>query len=98
MPQWGNTDDANSAPVYLDKDAANPDANTNVYFVDTTEAGVAANRSNGLKTPGWTLYEEYGSGRKRVEVLVPMKRTAGDAGDLGVTGNTATEDTVVVDS
>jgi hypothetical protein len=30
-------------------------------------------RLDGIKTPGWTLYEEYGTGRKRVEVLVAMK-------------------------
>jgi len=28
----------------------------NIYFVDTTEAGVAANRAKGLQTPGWVDY------------------------------------------
>tara|TARA_B110000483_G_scaffold13034_1_gene14827 strand:+ start:1707 stop:2561 length:855 start_codon:yes stop_codon:yes gene_type:complete len=27
-----------------------------IYFVDTTEAGVAANRAKGLQTPGWVEY------------------------------------------
>lgn len=74
----------------------------NVFFVDTTEAGVAANRANGLRTPGWNVYETRtitgGATRRRVECLVPMKVTAGDAGDLGVTGNTTIEDATVADS
>lgn len=36
----------------------------------------ANTRADGIKTPGWTLYEEYGSGRKRVETLVAMKSTS----------------------
>jgi hypothetical protein len=35
----------------------------------------ANTRADGIKTPGWTLYEEYGTGRKRVETLVAMKTT-----------------------
>jgi len=27
-----------------------------IYFVDTTEAGIAANRAKGLQTPGWVEY------------------------------------------
>jgi hypothetical protein len=34
-----------------------------------------ASRALGIKTPGWTLYKEYGTGRRRVETLVAMKRT-----------------------
>ena len=63
-----------------------------------TEAGVTANRDNGIKTPGWILYKEYGNGRKFVETLVPMKVAAVDAGDLGISGNTDIEDTTVADS
>jgi len=77
-----------------------------VFFIDIDEAAVPANRAKGLNTPGWVKYEEYGAGRKRVEVLVAMKRTAGaptpttegGAGDDGLTGNTAIEDTTVADS
>jgi hypothetical protein len=101
MAQWGKTDDANSAPVYLPDSEAN-----NVFFVDVEEAAVAENREKGLKTPGWNIYEERtvsdGSGgtvtRRRVEPLVPMKVAAADAGDLGPTGNTTVEDTTVADS
>lgn len=77
-----------------------------IFFVDVDEAAVAGNRAKGLNTPGWVKYEEYGNGRKRVEVLVAMKRKAGagtatvegGAGDDGVTGDTAVEDLTVADS
>ena len=99
MALWGKTDTANSAPQFLSTDA---NANRNIdkdnaFFVDTTEAGVAGNRAKGLKTPGWNLYKEYGTGRKYVETLVPMKVTAVAAGDAGVANNTATEDATVAD-
>ena len=47
----------------------------NIVYVETSEIN-ANTRADGIKTPGWTLYEEYGSGRKRVEVLVAMKSTS----------------------
>lgn len=102
MPLWGDTDDANSAPKYLAKDAADADAANTVYFVDTDEAQVANNIAIGLNTPGWNLYSTYTTNggsvtRRKVEPLVAMKRTAAQAGDLGITGNTAVEDTVVED-
>ena len=93
MALWGDTDTANDAPKYLTATELN-----NTFFVDTVEAAVAANRQNGLKTTGWNLYEEYGSGRIRVEPLVAMRRTDVQAGDAGVSGNTAVEDTTVADS
>lgn len=92
MALWGDSDTAADAPKYLTTAEKN-----NTYFVDVEEAGVAANRANGLKTTGWNKYEEYGSGRKRVETLVAMRRTAAQAGDVGTQGNTAIEDTVVAD-
>lgn len=100
MALWGKTDTLASAPKFLSNAA---DANRNIdidnaFFVDTTEAAVTANRANGIKTPGWMLYKEYGNGRKYVETLVPMKVTAVAAGDAGVTGNTAIEDDTVADS
>lgn len=99
MALWGKTDTLADAPKYLTDEAGvsrNVDID-NAFFVDTTEAGVAGNRAKGIKTPGWMLYKEYGSGRKYVETLVPMKVTAGAAGDAGVTNNTATEDATVAD-
>jgi len=78
------------------------DDHSTVLFVDTTEATIAGNRDKGIKTPGWNSYRTYttGDGRTRhiVEPLVAMKRTAVDAGDAGVTGNTADEDAFVADS
>jgi len=100
MALWGKTDALASVPKWLEDDVNNTNASNdrdNAVFIDTTEAGVAANRAKGLKTPGWNLYSNAG-GRHRSECLVAMKVSAGDAGDLGVTGNTAVEDTIAADS
>lgn len=74
----------------------------NAFFVDTTEATIESNRDSGLRTPGWNLFTTYtdanGATRRRVESLVVMKVSASDAGDDGVSGNTAIEDTTVADS
>ena len=90
-----------------------PDENSEtgtVVFVDVVEAGIASNVAKGLKNPGWNTYRTYttGDGRTRhiVENLVAMKRVAGtatatvagNAGDDGITGNTADEDAVVADA
>lgn len=73
-----------------------------LYFIDTTEAAVDANRDKGLKTGGWNLFETYtdanSATRYKVEPLVAMRRTAAQAGDDGLTGNTDIEDTTVPDS
>lgn len=98
MSLWGKTDEVDSAPKYLSSDAMPSADLDNAYFVDTTEAGVASNRAKGIVTPGWNLIQDIGNGRLRVETLVAMKVSAGDAGDAGVTGNTDIEDTVVADS
>lgn len=100
MALWGKTDALASAPKFLSTET---DANRNIdkdnaFFVDTTEAAVAGNRAKGIKTPGWILYKEYGTGRKYVETLVPMRVTAVAAGDLGVSSNTEIEDSTVADS
>lgn len=93
MPLWGETDEANSVPKYLtDAEKAK------TFFVDTDEAGVANNRVKGLKTGGWNHYEEYGSGRVRVEPLVAMAKTAAEAGDDGYAANTEVEDATVEDA
>jgi hypothetical protein len=99
MGSWGKTDTLADAPKWLETDANNTNTSNdkdNAVFIDVEEAGVAANRAKGLKTPGWNLYSNAG-GRHRSEVLVAMKVAAADAGDLGVTGNTAVEDTIAVD-
>lgn len=100
MSLWGKRDRLEDAPKFLSSDE---NANRNIdidnaFLVDTTEAGVESNRDKGIKTPGWILYKEYGNGRKYVETLVPMKVNAADAGDVGVSGNTAIEDDTVADS
>ena len=99
MALWGKTDALVSVPKWLETDANNTNASNdadNAVFVDVEEAGVAANRAKGLKTPGWNLYSNAG-GRHRSEVLIAMKVFAADAGDAGVTGNTSIEDTIVED-
>ena len=100
MALWGKTDALASVPKWLEDDANNTNASNdrdNAVFIDTTEAGVAANRAKGLKTPGWNLHITAG-GRTRTECLVAMKVSASDAGDAGVTGNTAVEDEIAADS
>lgn len=59
-------------PKYLSVE----DATQHATYVTVAEAQDANNRVLGVKTPGWTIYEEYGSGRKRVETLVAMKSTS----------------------
>jgi len=55
-----------------------------VVGVDVTEARLAANRANGIKTPGWVRINNT-AGRKRVETLVAMRSmsqaVASDAND-----------------
>jgi hypothetical protein len=51
-------------------------ATTEATLVTVSEAQDANNRVLGVKTPGWTLYKEYGNGRRRVETLVAMKQTS----------------------
>jgi len=102
MAQWGKTDTLNDSPTEL----VNGDDANNLFFVDTEESKVSANRAKGLKTPGWNIYEErtaldeFGNSvtRRRVESLVPMDVAAADAGDLGITGNTLDEDGTVADA
>lgn len=97
MALWGKTDAAASVPKYLSE--ADQDK---TYFVDITEASVAANKAKGLGTAGWNLYSTYedsdGATRHRAENLVSMKVTAVSAGDLGVSANTTIEDATVADS
>ena len=100
MALWGKTDAAVSVPKWLETAVGNTNKSNdedNAVFVDLTEAGVASNRAKGLTGPGWWLYHTAG-GRHHAECLVPMKVTAVAAGDLGVTGNTAVEDTIVADA
>lgn len=48
-------------------------------YVTVAEAQDANNRIDGIKTPGWVLYDEFvnedGDTRRRVETLVAMKQT-----------------------
>jgi hypothetical protein len=68
---------------------------SDVFFVDATEAGVAANRAKGITGPGWwriVSYTDSGSvSRNKVECLIPLYATAANAGD-------ASDDSVVADA
>ena len=100
MGSWAKLDNAASAPKWLSADANNPNKSNdkdNAIFVSDEEAGVASNRAKGITGPGWWLYHTDG-GRHHAECLVPMKVAAVDAGDLGITGDTAVEDAIVADS
>jgi hypothetical protein len=59
-------------PKYLTTDQAIDEA----VYITVADAQDSDNREIGIKTPGWTLYKEYGNGRRRVETLVAMKQTS----------------------
>lgn len=67
---------------------------SNLYFVDTTEIGVAANRAKGFKSPGWWTYDTYTAAgsvtRNKAVCLVELSVDAATSGDA--------EDTVLADS
>ena len=54
-------------------------------FVDTTEDGIASNKTRGISGPGWWLYRTYqtynGTAKHKAECLVPMKVAVGTSGD-----------------
>lgn len=80
MALWGKTDATGSIPKYLsDADKAK------AFFIDETEAAVAANKAKGLGTGGWNLYSTYtdntGATRHRAENLVAMGVSNAEAGD-----------------
>ena len=83
MALWGKVDQANNKPKFL---TATEKSNT--YGVDVTEAAVLANRSKGVKTPGWVKYTTYttalGQVRHRAETLVAFSSMTGDATDDSV--------------
>lgn len=64
-----------------------------VFFVDSNEATVAANKAKGITGAGWWLYRTYTDAqsvtRHKAECLVSMAALAADAGDA--------EDSVTVD-
>lgn len=64
-----------------------------VFFVDSNEASVAANKAKGITGAGWWLYRTYSDAqevtRHKAECLVAIASVAADAGDA--------EDTVTVD-
>ena len=56
-----------------------------LIFVDTTEDGIASNKTRGISGPGWWQYRTYqthnGDTRHKAECLVPLKVAAGTSGD-----------------
>lgn len=72
---------------------------SDIYFVDTTEVGVAANKAKGFTSPGWWKYSTYtdslGNTRHRAECLAELSVAVGTSGDTGVDGS---DDSVVADS
>jgi len=82
--------------VYWDSNAAiGKAALEQVYFVDQTEASVAANKAIGINGAGWWRIKTYTDAqsvtRYKTELLVAMHVTAAVAGD-------ASDDSVVADS
>lgn len=82
--------------VYWDSNAPRKEAALDqVYFVDQTEAQVAANKAIGINGAGWWRIKTYTDAqsvtRYKTELLVAMTVTAAVAGD-------AADDSVVADS
>lgn len=77
MPLWGKTDTTADAPKYLSdsEDAPFGQKKSSVTLIDLTEAQEAP----GVRTPGWTVYEERANGRVHIETLVAMRVSAADA-------------------
>ena len=57
-----------------------------LVFVDTTEDGIASNKSRGIDGPGWWLYRTYntaqGTTRHKAEKLAALRVAAGTSGDM----------------
>lgn len=83
MALWGNQDQADNKPKYLN--AADKAATVGV---DVAEATTPANINKGINTPGWVKYSTYtdgnGNTRNKSEVLVAMSSMTGDAADDAV--------------
>jgi hypothetical protein len=83
MSLWGKTDAVGSRPKWID--LTNYPANTQLVFVDLTEAQAASNRAKGIDGPGWWLHREYtdsdGQIRYKSELVVTLQETAANAGD-----------------
>ena len=69
-------------------------SNYQLVFVDTTEDGIASNKTRGIDGPGWWLYRTYqthnGTERHKAEKLASLRVAAGTSGD-------AADETVVAD-
>lgn len=67
----------------------------NLYFVDSTEISVAANKARGFSAPGWWTYDSYtdadGNTRNKATCLVELSVDAATSGD-------ASDDAVLADS
>ena len=65
-----------------------------LVFVDTTEDGIASNKSRGIDGPGWWLYRTYntaqGTTRHKAEKLAALRVAVGTSGDMA-------DETVVAD-
>ena len=57
-----------------------------LVFVDTTEDGIASNKSRGIDGPGWWLYRTYttaaGDTRHKAEKLAALRVAVGTSGDV----------------
>ena len=69
-------------------------SNYQLVFVDTTEDGIASNKTRGIDGRGWWLYRTYqthnGTERHKAEKLASLRVAAGTSGD-------AADETVVAD-
>lgn len=95
MSLWGKTDSSASIPKHLNEDNL-----AQTIFVDLTEAGTAATKLKGITGPGWWKYFSYsdsaGNIRHKAELLVPLKASAGTAGDSGTDAGIDVTDSFVI--
>ena len=74
---------------------------SDVYFADSTECQIAANRARGFHVPGWYRYSTGTRGgvtRHDVELLCAVSVGGSAVGSTGDTGLDGADDTVLADS
>ena len=93
MALWSNTDAENSKPKFLSTAEKALTAGVSVE-----EAGVAANKAQGVAHSGWVRNQTYtdaqGATRNKTEVLVAMGSMLQAGGDLDADDTTIGEDPV----
>ncbi|AGH06858.1 hypothetical protein Fa020709_179 [Synechococcus phage S-RIM2] len=96
MSLYGRVDsEANQTQVGLTRGNGSGSATETIVFVDETEAGLAANKSRGITSPGWWAYRTYtdaaGNTRHKAEHLMVLTNPEANAQE------TLADDTIAAD-